>query len=306
MQSRSHFNKVDVLLVDTDLNARQGVRTILSNNGFSDVTLGTDLARVRDAITMRMPDILLVGTAFPDGDVRDLIRDIRQNRIGNNPFMPIIVLLDEPTPEFVNSLMAAGPDDVVMKPVSTKGLLERLNTQIYSRKPYIVTDSYVGPARKGDDTSRAIAPPNPLQTKVMEGKANFHEVERGIENALSAVDERRLENQGPEIAALVGRLGPMLDKPIVNQAAVGGLHMLIEMNEQLVQKLQGSRYAHVSELCDALITVCRRLCDCANQPPDKTQVKLLKPLSQAIQTGFAGGINDAATARLIVERIGAK
>ena len=134
-QNRNSFNKVDVLLVDTDLNARQGVRTILSNNGFSEITLGTELSRVREAITRRMPDILLVGTSFPDGDVRQLIHAIRHNKIGNNPFMPIIVLLDQPTPEFVTSLMAAGPDDVVMKPVSTKGLLERLHMQIYNRKP---------------------------------------------------------------------------------------------------------------------------------------------------------------------------
>ena len=305
-QNRNSFNKVDVLLVDTDLNARQGVRTILSNNGFSEITLGTELSRVREAITRRMPDILLVGTSFPDGDVRQHIHAIRHNKIGNNPFMPIIVLLDQPTPEFVTSLMAAGPDDVVMKPVSTKGLLERLHMQIYNRKPYIVTESYVGPARKGDDTSRAIAPPNPIRDKVETGKANFMEVERGIENALTEVGERRLENQGPEIAALVGRLGPMLDKPVVNQAAVGGLRMLIEMNEDMIKKLQGTRYDHVSELCKALVTVSERLCACANQAPDATQVKLLKPLSQAIQTGFSGGINDAATARMIVERIGVK
>ena len=45
MQKTNHFDQIDLLLVDTDLNARQGVRTILSNNGFSGVTLGTELAR---------------------------------------------------------------------------------------------------------------------------------------------------------------------------------------------------------------------------------------------------------------------
>lgn len=303
---KGHFGSVDLLLVDTDLGARQGVRTILNNNGFSGVTLGTELHRVREAVSRRMPDILLVGTDFPDGDVRELIKDIRHNRLGNNPFMPVIVLLGDPTPEFVSSLMASGPDDVVMKPVSTKGLLERLHNQIYNRKPYIVTESYVGPARKGDDISRAIAPPNPLNSKVTSGKANFIEVERGIENALVEVGERQLENQGPEIAALVGRLGPMLDKPVLNEATVGGLRTLIDMNQELIGKLSGSRYDHVSELCKAMVTVSERLCACVGKEPDKTQAMLLKPLSQAIQTGFAGGINDVATAKMIVERIGVK
>jgi len=37
-----------------------------------------------------------------------------------------------------------------------------------------------------------------------------------------------------------------------------------------------------------------------------TQVKLLKPLSQAIQACFTGGINNAEAARMIVQRIGVK
>lgn len=306
MQKSNHFDQIDLLLVDTDLNARQGVRTILSNNGFSGVTLGTELARVREAITMRMPDILLCGTEFPDGDIMELIRDIRHNRIGNNPFMPIIVLLSEPTPSLVQGIMRSGADDVVMKPVSTKGLLERIHLQIHRRKPFIVTDEYVGPARKGDDTSRAIAPPNPLYEKAMGEQVKFHDVERGIQNALIEVKNRRLENSAPEIAALVGRIVPMLDKGVVSKAALGGLQMLIDLNQELMGRMAGSKYDHVSELCSAMITVSKTLSAEVGSPPDMTQVKLLKPLSQAIQAGFAGGINNAEAARMIVQRIGVK
>ncbi|MEQ8321663.1 MAG: response regulator [Rhodospirillales bacterium] len=307
MIERNTFDQVDVLLIDTDLNARQGVRTILSNNGFSGVTLGTDLARVREAVTTRMPDLLLCGTEFPDGKVTDLIRDIRQNRIGNNPFMPIIVLLGEPTPAMVSEVIRSGADDVVMKPVSTKALLDRIHLQVHKRKPYIVNDEYLGPARKGDDVSRAIDPPNPLHAKATGGQVRFHEIERAIDNALLEVRNRKLENMGPEIAALVGRVVPMIDnKPKISQTAVGGLQMLIEMNSDLIGRLSGTKYDHVSELCKAMVAVSKRLCKNAEQPPDMTQVKLLKPLSQAIQAGFAGGINSADAARQIVQRIGVK
>ncbi|MCK5778431.1 MAG: response regulator [Rhodospirillales bacterium] len=304
---RHTFDQVDVLLVDTDLNARQGVRTILSNNGFSGVTLGTDLAKVRDAVNSRMPDLLLCGTEFPDGKVTDMIRDIRQNRIGNNPFMPIIVLLSEPTPALVQEIITAGADDVVMKPVSTKALLDRIHTQIHRRKPYIVQEEYLGPARKGDDTSRAIEPPNPLHAKATGGQVRFHEIERAIDNALMEVRNRKLENTGPEIAALVGRIVPMIDnKPKVSQTALGGLHMLIDMNNDLIKRLAGTKYDHVSELSKAMVAVAQRLCDRAEETPDQTQVKLLKPLSQAIQAGFSGGINSVDAAKQIVQRIGVK
>ncbi len=304
MVKKYTFDQVDLLLVDTDLNARQGVRTILSNNGFTGVTLGTDLNKVKDSITKHMPDIMLCGTEFPDGKITDLLRDIRHNRIGNNPFMPVIILLDEPTPDLVADVLSAGPDDVVMKPVSTRGLLDRLGQQIHKRKPYIVTDEYVGPARKGDDTSRAIAPPNPLHAKATGGKISFHEVERSINDALAAVNDRRVENMGPEIAALVGRLVLMLDKPTVTEAAKGGLQMLIELNQDVIRKVEGGRYDHVAVLCRAIIIVAERLQKDTGGGADKTQVRLLKPLSQAVQAGFSGGISNAEAARMIAEKIG--
>lgn len=304
MSTKYTRDNVNILLVDTDLGARQGVRMILSNNGFSNVTLGSNMERLLDVISRTMPDLLITGTKYDDGDVTKLIRDIRANRIGNNPFLPIIVVLDEPTPELVTNVMNAGPDDVIMKPISTKSMLERIQTQIHNRRPYIVSDQYVGPARKGDDTTRAFDPPNPLEDKATGGKPSYHEIERGIQTAMAEVNNRRLENRGPEIAALVGRLGPMLDKPSVNDAALGGLNMLIDLNEEMMIQLQNSKYDHVSELCRAMISVSQRLTACAGKEPDKTQVKLLKPLSQAIQAGFAGGINSRDAARMIVERIG--
>jgi len=81
--------------------------------------------------------------------------------------------------------------------------------------------------------------------------------------------------------------------------------MLIDLNMQVVSQLEGSKYSHVQELCAALITVSKRLSEIPpGSAPDPQQVKLLKPLSQDIQAGFAGGVNSADAARMIVKQIG--
>lgn len=305
MQPKYTFSEVDILLVDSDLGSRNGVRTILSNNGFSNVTLGTELSKIRDVLSSGMPDLIITGFEFPDGKITDILPDIRNSKLGHNPFIPVIVVLGQTTPEMITALMNAGPDDVVMKPISTKGLLQRMHKQIHKRRPFIVTEKYMGPARKGDDVSRGVEPPNPLYVKATGGKASFMEVERMIQDAMHTVEERKLENQGPEIAALVGRLAPMLDKPQITQAAVGGLSMLIDLNTQVIQQLEGSKYDYVQELCKAMITVAKNLSETpGGTAPDPQQVRLLKPLSQAIQAGFAGGINSADAARQIVKQIG--
>ncbi len=49
------FDKIDLMLVDHDLNARQSIRLILNNNGFRNIRIGDTLSRVKDVLAMFMP-----------------------------------------------------------------------------------------------------------------------------------------------------------------------------------------------------------------------------------------------------------
>jgi DNA-binding response OmpR family regulator len=161
MQPKYTFGEVEILLVDNDLGSRNGVRTILSNNGFSNVILGTELSKIRDVLSSGMPDLIISGVDFPDGKITDLLPDIRNSKLGHNPFVPIIVILGETTPEVITKLMNAGPDDVVMKPISTKGLLQRMHKQIHNRLK-----------ATGRDTQRH--GPRPATSKVVKAPLSGH------------------------------------------------------------------------------------------------------------------------------------
>lgn len=66
----------------------------------------------------------------------------------------------------------------------------------------------------------------------------------------------------------MGRIVPMLDKGVVSKAALGGLQMLIELNQDLMGRMAGSKYDHVSELCRAMITVSETLSADVGSPPE--------------------------------------
>ncbi len=298
------FDKVDLMLVDHDLNARQSIRLILNNNGFREIRIGDTLARVKDVLSMFMPDILLCSATIPDGDFCDFVYDLRHDKIGNNPFLPIIALLDEPTPEMVKRILEVGTDDICMKPVSTTGMLERINILINHRKPFIVTEGYVGPARKGDDLSKAVEVPNTLQAKATGKKVGFFDVEAGIQATKTKLEDKKLEFIGAELAALVTKLVPMMERnPAVNDVVVGGLETLIDEAEASIKRLEGSRYSHVIELCRALIDVSRSIQKSKGELADTREVALLKPLSQSVQACFSGAINTVEMAQAIVKQI---
>ena len=96
--SKLDFTNVDVLIVDNDLNTRQSVKNILHNNGYREIRLGRSLANVREILAKSMPDMLICSCDLPDGDFLNYIHEIRQGSSGNNPFLPIITLVDTPGP----------------------------------------------------------------------------------------------------------------------------------------------------------------------------------------------------------------
>lgn len=301
------FDKVDLFIADHDLNARQSIRLILNNNGFRDIRITDNLARVKEVLAMHMPDILLCSATIPDADFCDFVYDLRHDKVGSNPFLPIIALLDEPTPELVQRILEVGTDDICMKPVSTTGMLERINTLINNRKPFLVTDDYVGPARKGDDLTMAVEVPNTLQAKATGKKMGYFDVEAGIKQTRIKLEEKKLEAIGVELASLVTKLVPMLERnPAVNDVVVGGLSTLIDQADDAIGRLANSRYSHVSELCRALIEVSKSIQASKGELADPREVMLLKPLSQAVQAGFSGGISTEEMARAIVHQITAR
>lgn len=303
MAEKLSFDKVDLILIDPDVSARQSARTILHNNGFREIRQGDKLELAVHVLNTFMPDVLLCADTLPDGRLSEFVRKVRHHKVGNNPFLPVIAMLDRPTPELVQEIMDSGVDDVVTKPLSTAALLDRIHALISNRKPFIVTDEYVGPARKGDNKASAVAVPNTLRAKATGEKVGYFDLEHGIQDAKQQIDDKRLQYIGVELASLVGRVVPMLERGYVNDVAAGGLAMLADESEGACGKLEGTRYDHVSDLCRALAEVARALHADRGQVPDPRDVKLLKPLSQAVQAAFAGGIDSVEAARAIVQQI---
>ena len=114
--------------------------------------------------------MLICGTEFPDGDACKFIAAIRHSEIGANPFIPVIATTWDPTPELVRKIIDSGADDLVVKPISVGHLLERVQSLVYKRKPFVVTTDYVGPDRHRTPSRMAetalIDVPNPLKARI--------------------------------------------------------------------------------------------------------------------------------------------
>lgn len=303
--SKLDFTSVDVFIVDNDLNTRQSVKNILHNNGYREIRLGRNLGNVKEVLAKSMPDLLICSCDLPDGDFLSYIREIRQGNSGNNPFLPIITLVETPTPELVTRIIESGTDTVIAKPISTAQLLDRIDDIIDARKKFVVADSYVGPARRKDQALRGVEPPNLLRAKAEGHKLSFAEVEQMINGALGKMNSLKVDVLGTQISSHITNLVPMLERsgrldPTIRQELLG----LLDITDNSQEKLSGTAYEHVAELCESIGNVASAILAARGGVPDPRHIKLLKPLSQAVQACFSGAITNAQQVSAIVQQIG--
>lgn len=304
---QAHLADCDIFLVDHDLNSRQSVKNILHNHGFRNLRNGKTVADLRQVLGKHMPDLLIASCELKDGDFIDCVHEIRQGRLGNNPFIPIITLVEEPSPEVITRVVESGTDTVIAKPISTSQLLGRITDLIEARKHFIVSDGYIGPARRKDGPLPGIDAPNIFKAKVMGEKLSFTEVENMINSAQTKLKTLNYDAIGAQVAAHVTNLVPMLERSgRVEPSIRAELLALLDITDNAGEQLKGSEYEHVTMLCDSLGNVASAILASRGGNPDPKEVKLLKPLSQAIQAGFSGAITTVEQVEVIAQQIGAR
>jgi len=299
-----HYDRVNVLLVDNSTGIRDSVREIFHLQGFRNIRLGTTLADVHRALVAPTPDIMILGAHFDDGDVTDFVRRLRHHEIGDNPFIPVIVMTGAPTAELVKAVIDSGADDLLTVPLSTAQLVSRVETLVNDRKPFVVTGDYVGPDRRKDKDRPKDAPkievPNTFRSKVT-GEPMTVSVQEMIDKAVAEVNVHKLERYAFQIGWLAERIAPAIEDGKSDKETADHLDRLVYVCEDAGRRMRGTKYEYVGDLCRSMLRVAERVNKSMPNPAEK-DIRLLMPLSQAIQQGFAD-VDSAVTAQRIAASV---
>ena len=77
-----------------------------------------------------------------------LANQIWAGEFGINPFVGFIISVWQPSEAVIRRVVNCGADDIIVRPLSTKKLMEGINVVAYKRKPFVVTGSYLGKDRR--------------------------------------------------------------------------------------------------------------------------------------------------------------
>ncbi|MFN3347575.1 response regulator [Pseudorhodoplanes sp.] len=146
--SQIDFNRLRFVVVDDSHPMRRIVRTLLHGFGAREVIEAEDGAAGLEAFTNQVPDIVIMDWAMPIFDGLELTQMIRQPGANPNPFVPIIMLTAHSEKRRVTAARDAGVTEFLAKPLSARGLYQRIVNVVVNPRPFVRTKTYFGPDRR--------------------------------------------------------------------------------------------------------------------------------------------------------------
>jgi len=261
----------------------------LNELGFAQVSSAGSLAEGGQLLREAPFDLLVLDSAWPDGNASDLITAVRHGEIGANPFLGIVAFGPEPNSPDAGFIIRHGADAFVAPPLAAVTLLRSLEYLIDARLPFVVTSDYVGPDRRGGDARKSLIPlidvPNTLRDKAT-GSYDAQAAVRAIASTTTEINIQKLQRHVEKVGTLINRVGPDMMVDGVDEKVRTFLEELVFVADDIARRVKGTQFETIVPSCGRLVSVAKVVHKRTGIPKTKELNQLLDA-AQAVMKGFA-------------------
>lgn len=144
----SALQSLQVLLVDDNPHMRTIIVAILNSAGIRRIREVSDGAEALKALRDTPIDLAIVDfNMFPLDGVA-FTRMVRNSADSTNPYLPIIMMTGHSERARVQEARDAGVNEFMVKPITARGILERIQAVIFQPRAFVRSDEYFGPCRR--------------------------------------------------------------------------------------------------------------------------------------------------------------
>ncbi|MFZ5670549.1 MAG: response regulator [Pseudomonadota bacterium] len=142
------FERLKILLVDDNHHMRVLLAEILRAIGVRDVLEASDGAEALQVMRSHQVDIVMTDLAMQPVDGIDFVRLLRNSSDSPNKLCPVVMITGHSTTRRVNEARDAGVNEFLAKPVTARGVIERIVEVIEHPRAFIRAPAYFGPERR--------------------------------------------------------------------------------------------------------------------------------------------------------------
>lgn len=142
------FDLLKILLVDDNHHMRVLLTEILRAIGVRHVFEAGDGAEALQIMRAHQVDIVMTDLAMQPLDGIDFVRLLRNSADSPNQMAPVIMITGHSTSRRVGEARDAGVNEFLAKPVTARGVIERIGEIVEHPRPYIRAPEFFGPERR--------------------------------------------------------------------------------------------------------------------------------------------------------------
>lgn len=137
-----------ILVIDDIRHTRVLLTEILRAIGIQQIYEASDGAEGLQLMRAHNIDIVLTDLAMEPLDGIDFVRLLRNSPDSPNPMAPVLMITGHSTLRRIQEARDVGVNEFMAKPITARGVIERLQQIIDHPRPFIRTDDYFGPDRR--------------------------------------------------------------------------------------------------------------------------------------------------------------
>jgi len=145
------LSALKVLLVDDNAHMRTITSAVLQSAGIRLVREAADGAAALEILRDYAADLVIVDFKMFPLDGVEFTRLVRNSPDTANPYLPIIMMTGHSEKSRICEARDAGVTEFVVKPITAKAILDRIQSVIFHPRPFVKTDDYFGPDRRRRD-----------------------------------------------------------------------------------------------------------------------------------------------------------
>lgn len=149
--SNGYLKNVSFLIVDDCDFTRRVSAQILRCFGAESIYEAFDGEDAKHQVADHKPDIVLTDWMMKPTDGISFTRWVRKGSDSPAPFLPIIMMTSYSDADRVLEARDAGVNEFLVKPMTPKSLMTRLQSVIEKPRVFVRTDDYFGPDRRRRD-----------------------------------------------------------------------------------------------------------------------------------------------------------
>jgi DNA-binding response OmpR family regulator len=286
-----HFDKdklgeVDIYLGEPNEQVRESMRSMMRGEGLRRTRTFGRIDDLLTALKEAAPDLLVLADDMAP-NIFEIIRDLRQYRVGRNPFVMITMMVTADKELNIKKAILAGCDDIMIKPVAPGRLLERVDHLTFNRIPFIVTTDYLGPERRRANADRPSAIKqlvvvNSLREKAEGRKVTQTQLTREVERCMNEVMTARLDSHGLKLAYICNLILKAYEEGKIDKEVEERLLILVSVLEDAARTARGIGEPELANICTQLARQVEETAEHYENPTDN-EIGIIRKLTKAFE-----------------------